>query len=163
MRARSFGLLVFVGVGALAPKIHAQSAQDPAVTYLLGDQDRQGSWGQTRPETTVRDTATVITALARAAQELGLNKSTVSRRIATLESDIGVNLLRRCPRGYELTTAGHAVATCAEGMERLWDDLLTRVGDADRATAGSVRVSVPAPNAKPTSDCETSSPTSSRS
>jgi len=82
--------------------------------------------------------------LARAAKALGLNKSTVSRRVAAIESELGVALLQRGATGYEFTAAGQAATAAAERMEQTVNQLVAAVGDADRTAKGTVRVSVPA-------------------
>ncbi len=82
--------------------------------------------------------------LGRAAKALALNKSTVSRRIAAIEGELGVELLERHPHGYELTAAGVAATTIAERIELLVNELVATIGDVDRAARGTVRVTCPA-------------------
>ncbi len=57
--------------------------------------------------------------ISPAASRLGVAKSIVSRRLARLEADLGVQLLNRSTRGAALTEAGaafrdHAARVCAE-------------------------------------------------
>lgn len=81
--------------------------------------------------------------LANAAKALGLNKSTVGRRIAALEAELGVALTERGPLGYDLTSAGRTATTVAEQMERLVNELIAEVGGIDESASGTVRVTVP--------------------
>jgi DNA-binding transcriptional LysR family regulator len=81
--------------------------------------------------------------LARAAKALGLNKSTVSRRIATLEHELGVTLLERGPLGYDLSKPGRRATAVAEQIETLVHELLSDVGGVDRVASGLVRVTAP--------------------
>src|SRR5829696_5682612 len=50
----------------------------------------------------------------RAAEELWLTQSALSQQIRRLEAELGVALLRRTPRGAELTPAGEALLPRAE-------------------------------------------------
>ena len=44
--------------------------------------------------------------LARAATTLGINATTVGRRLAVLEEELGAKLFDRTPDGYSVTQAG---------------------------------------------------------
>ncbi len=72
-----------------------------------------------------------------AAESLGLNHTTVSRRIAALEKALGGRVVSRGSGGWELTDLGRraadAAATVAEAVARLGDD--------DGALSGVVRMS----------------------
>lgn len=54
--------------------------------------------------------------LSRAALELGIEQSTITRHISKLESDIGVRLFHRSGRGVELTDAGRIFLTRARNV-----------------------------------------------
>lgn len=54
-----------------------------------------------------------------AAQELGMTKATVSRRIADLEQHLGVRLLYRSPPAH-LTEAGSSITCAAARRWRSW-------------------------------------------
>ncbi len=55
--------------------------------------------------------------LSAAARELHLNQTTVGRRLAELESAVGVQLFDRLPDGLRLTAAGREILAPAEAME----------------------------------------------
>lgn len=65
--------------------------------------------------------------IARAAEEAHIEPSAISKRIAQLESDLGVPLLTRSRRGVEPTTAGNALLEHARSvlftMERIASDV----------------------------------------
>src|SRR4051795_3722393 len=52
-----------------------------------------------------------------AAEELGLNHPTISRRIAALEQSIGGRVLARVAGGWELTDLGREALSAAEAVE----------------------------------------------
>jgi len=78
--------------------------------------------------------------LVAAASELGVNASTVQRRIGKLEGDLGTRLFDRSPRGYGLTGAGEALLEHARAAEEeLWAGA-RKVTGRDRSLEGVVRV-----------------------
>jgi DNA-binding transcriptional LysR family regulator len=56
--------------------------------------------------------------VAAAARQLGVEHSTVARRIAGLERAVGAPLFYRTAGGYQLTRQGTTALTGAEAMER---------------------------------------------
>ena len=81
-------------------------------------------------------------ALLPAARRLGVDHSTVARRISALEAEIGAPLLDRSPRGVTLTAAGAAILENAERMEAEARAVSSRLGAA-AGTAGAVRLATP--------------------
>ena len=69
------------------------------------------------------DNLQVFLAIARAgrisaaARRLEVEHTTVSRRLAALEAELGVPLFHRTAAGYVLTPHGHNVLSSAETME----------------------------------------------
>ena len=78
--------------------------------------------------------------LSAAGRELGVAQSTVGRRLATLETSLGVRLLDRTPDGYVLTIAGHDVRERAQRFEREAQTLERTVGGQDKRDVGLVRI-----------------------
>jgi DNA-binding transcriptional LysR family regulator len=78
--------------------------------------------------------------LARAARDLGVDQTTVGRRVAALEEAVGARLFDRASTGYVLTTAGARVVEAAEAMEASAGEVEARALGADARLAGTVRV-----------------------
>lgn len=80
-----------------------------------------------------------------AAEALGVNHSTVLRRIAQLEGRLGARMFERLPSGYTITSAGEEVREFAENMEASSHQLETRVFGRDQSVRGLLRVTLPSP------------------
>lgn len=78
--------------------------------------------------------------LKRAGQALGVDPTTVSRRISALEEELGSTLFVRARKRWRLTSAGHAVlARC----ERMAEEIRAMRHDVDQAASqvkGRVRI-----------------------
>ncbi|RAV15146.1 LysR family transcriptional regulator [Mycolicibacterium sp. GF69] len=75
-----------------------------------------------------------------AAEELGLNHTTISRRIAALEESVGGRVLARGAGGWELTDLGRDALAAAETIESAVRSLAVDTA-GDRALEGVVRIS----------------------
>ena len=67
-----------------------------------------------------------------AAEELGLNHTTISRRIAALEESIGGRVLARVGGGWELTDLGREALAAAEAVETAVRSLTVDPADVRR-------------------------------
>jgi len=81
----------------------------------------------------------------RAARSLGLNASTISRRIARLEDELGLTLFERGHAGVRLTAAGRAVMLhVTRALAEL--DAVARTGrENGSGSAGEIRLGVALP------------------
>ncbi len=77
-----------------------------------------------------------------AAERLGVNHSTVLRRITQLEGRLGARLFEKLPSGYRLTGAGEEVHEFADQMEASYNQLETRVFGRDQSVRGLLRVTL---------------------
>lgn len=80
-------------------------------------------------------------ALAPAAKALGVDPSTVSRRISALEKALATELVARTPEGMTLTTAGHAAVAVARRIDGDVAALAAELAGSLEVPAGMVRVS----------------------
>jgi DNA-binding transcriptional LysR family regulator len=78
--------------------------------------------------------------LVRAAAALGLDATTVGRRIGSLERELGARLFDRSARGFTLTAAGQRLLPRAQGMEREALALDLDLAGEDQKLEGRVRL-----------------------
>jgi DNA-binding transcriptional LysR family regulator len=79
-----------------------------------------------------------------AALDLGVDHTTVSRRIRALEKILGVRLIERGAVGWELTDIGRSVAERARAIEESVQEAVdAAIGDPVDSLRGRVRVTAP--------------------
>jgi DNA-binding transcriptional LysR family regulator len=81
--------------------------------------------------------------LLGAANRLGINHATVSRRIANLEQSLGTNVIDRLTTGCRLTAAGEELFALAERMEHEAIAAVAIGGDDAGEVSGVVRIGAP--------------------
>jgi len=81
--------------------------------------------------------------LSAAAQNLGVDHSTVARRIEALEHHLGVRLVDRLPRAYHLTAVGERVLDLTRQVEAGILDIERFAHGSDLLPTGVVRLSGP--------------------
>ncbi len=80
-----------------------------------------------------------------AARALGVNQSTVQRRLLELERCIACQLVERQPTGYRLTEIGRELVSYAERVEEAVQKFDGRLDAFKREVVGTVRVTCPEP------------------
>lgn len=80
-----------------------------------------------------------------AARALGVNQSTVQRRLADLETQLGQRLVERLPSGYRLTELGAAALPHAECVANSVQAFEQALCDLGRAHVGTIRLTCPEP------------------
>jgi|SRR6516165_4178906 DNA-binding transcriptional LysR family regulator len=81
--------------------------------------------------------------LTVAAKKIGVDHSTLSRRILQLEETLQVRLFDRLPSGYTLTPQGEALLDSAQAMETTALGILGSVAGSSLRIAGTVRIGAP--------------------
>jgi len=81
--------------------------------------------------------------LTLAARRLGVDHSTLSRRLTALEDTLGAKLFERQMAGYALTAQGEALLAQVEGIESAVLVLQSGVGQSDSQVSGTVRIGAP--------------------
>lgn len=78
----------------------------------------------------------------QAGDALGVNESSVSRRIRNLEDRVGASLFNRHSIGVSLTIAGHKFLPQARRILRNIDRSLSEISSVGRAEVGRLKVGV---------------------
>ncbi|KFL37258.1 LysR family transcriptional regulator [Arenimonas donghaensis] len=78
-----------------------------------------------------------------AAKTLGVNHSTVLRRLGSLERSLAVRLFDRLPSGYALTSHGQALAADVAPLAEQVDAAERRITGANLALSGTLRLTAP--------------------
>ena len=81
--------------------------------------------------------------LVGAARRLGVDHTTVARRLTTLEAALSARLVHRSPRGAKLTDAGVELLEHAERIEAETLLASARLGTSDHQLSGTVRLATP--------------------
>ncbi len=93
-------------------------------------------WGDLRHFLAVARSGSTLSA----AKILGVNQTTVARRIAALEESLGEKLFDRAAGGYRLTEVGSAMVQNAERVEAEVDSFSRMVAQRSRKLLGMIRV-----------------------
>lgn len=80
--------------------------------------------------------------LAGAGRELGVEHTTVGRRLAALETELGTRLFLRGPDGLVATDAGRAILPLAQEIEARFEAIDRRLSGGDDRVEGTVRFSI---------------------
>ena len=81
--------------------------------------------------------------LSTAAKQLGVNHSTVSRRIQALEERHGVRLFERLPSGYEMNLAASAIYELALELEAKNQQVFRQLFGQDSRLQGEINLTMP--------------------
>lgn len=81
--------------------------------------------------------------MVSAAALLGVDHTTVRRRLDRLEAALGTRLLDRGADGWELTSIGREVASRAAGLDHIVDSVIAASSGGRDALRGTVRVVTP--------------------
>ncbi|MEO1272914.1 MAG: LysR family transcriptional regulator, partial [Myxococcota bacterium] len=80
-----------------------------------------------------------------AGQALGVNRTTVTRRIQQLQTDMGLTLITRTDSGWEATADGEALLELATQFAEELAQLNRQATASNEELAGPVRLSLPQP------------------
>jgi DNA-binding transcriptional LysR family regulator len=78
--------------------------------------------------------------LGRAAEALGLSQSALSKSLRRLEEEMRAKLVKRTPKGVEVTAEGSTLLARAHRLRLSLDDIAREVADVSHGLAGHVRI-----------------------
>lgn len=78
--------------------------------------------------------------VGRAAEELGLSQPALSKSLRRLERSVGAKLVKRTPKGVDLTAVGSALFARARGLRLSLDDIAREAADLSQGRAGHLRI-----------------------
>lgn len=88
-------------------------------------------------------TIAALGSLSAAARQIGTTPMLVSRRLASLEAQIGARLFHRTTRSLSLTTEGEAFAPHAAALIEARDAALESVSSGSLGLSGNLRITAP--------------------
>ena len=81
-------------------------------------------------------------AITTAAKSLSITQPALTRNIAEVEEELGVQIFYRLPRGIELTEEGKEFVTRAKQILGDVDNLITELGENTSAPAGRLKIGI---------------------
>ncbi|MFB6465056.1 LysR family transcriptional regulator [Bradyrhizobium tunisiense] len=81
--------------------------------------------------------------LTRASDSTGLSKATISRRLASLEEQVGALLLKRNSRGLAPTSIGARLLDYAHRIDTELKEARIEIDELQSGTRGTLRISIP--------------------
>ena len=78
--------------------------------------------------------------LSQAAELLGLSQPALSKSLRRLEHSAGTKLVKRTPKGVELTVVGSALLTHARRLRLSFDDIAREMSELGQGRVGKLRI-----------------------
>lgn len=78
--------------------------------------------------------------IGRGAEALGLSQPALSKSLRRLESSVQAKLVKRTPRGVELTAAGSALLARVRQLRLCFDDVVREIADLNEGCSGRLRI-----------------------
>lgn len=80
--------------------------------------------------------------VGRAAEALGMSQSALSKCLRRIENAVGAKIVKRTPKGVELTGTGSAVLSHIHRLRTAHADIMREVADLSQGSAGHLRIGV---------------------